>query len=239
MNFFFPNVHTPVYLRRCVTFLYSKGAFIDCYVKSNPEGVWQISHVHFLNAVLARGVADSGLPREGGSMVTDKKINRVSLSRPLLGWLTPCGCTNLHAQKMPGGGGGGGNQHRGAPAPMAGGGGGGGGPRGSGNQNARVYVGNLAWDVAWQDLKDHMRGLGGDVVRADVMTDQGGRSRGCGIVEFADPGQASQAIEQLNNSELKGRMIFVREVNSVGCGCGWGCGCGCETGWAAPGGVAG
>lgn len=89
---------------------------------------------------------------------------------------------------------------------------GGGGPRGSGNQNARVYVGNLAWDVAWQDLKDHMRGLGGDVIRADVMTDQGGRSRGCGIVEFADPEQAGQAIEQLNNSELKGRMIFVREV---------------------------
>ena len=59
-----------------------------------------------------------------------------------------------------------------------------------------------------------MRGLGGDVIRADVMTDQGGRSRGCGIVEFANPEQAAQAIEQLNNSELKGRMIFVREVGS-------------------------
>lgn len=57
-----------------------------------------------------------------------------------------------------------------------------------------------------------MRGLGGDVIRADVMTDQGGRSRGCGIVEFATSEQASQAIEQLNNTELKGRMIFVREV---------------------------
>lgn len=90
---------------------------------------------------------------------------------------------------------------------------GGGGPRGSGNQNARVYVGNLSWEVAWQDLKDHMRSLGGDVIRADVMTDQTGRSRGCGIVEFADPDQAGQAIEQLNNSELKGRMIFVREVS--------------------------
>ena len=63
-------------------------------------------------------------------------------------------------------------------------------------------------------MKDHMRGLGGDVIRADVMTDQGGRSRGCGIVEFANPEQAAQAIEQLNNSELKGRMIFVREVGS-------------------------
>lgn len=60
-----------------------------------------------------------------------------------------------------------------------------------------------------------MRGLGGDVIRADVMTDQGGRSRGCGIVEFANPEQAAQAMEQLNNSELKGRMIFVREVRAA------------------------
>lgn len=45
-------------------------------------------------------------------------------------------------------GGGGGNQHRGAPSNVAFSGGT--GPRGSGNQNARVYVGNLAWDVAWQ-----------------------------------------------------------------------------------------
>lgn len=62
-----------------------------------------------------------------------------------------------------------------------------------------------------------MRTLGGDVVRADVMTDQGGRSRGCGIVEFANAEQATQAIEQLNNSELKGRMIFVREVGLASC----------------------
>lgn len=68
------------------------------------------------------------------------------------------------------------------------------------------------FQFSYQDLKDHMRGLGGDVIRADVMTDQGGRSRGCGIVEFATSDQASQAIEQLNNTELKGRMIFVREV---------------------------
>lgn len=60
-----------------------------------------------------------------------------------------------------------------------------------------------------------MRTLGGEVIRADVMTDQGGRSRGCGIVEFANAEQAAQAIEQLNNSELKGRMIFVREVGQV------------------------
>ena len=32
----------------------------------------------------------------------------------------------------------------------------------------RVYVGNLSWDVKWQDLKDHMR-KAGEVIHADVM----------------------------------------------------------------------
>jgi hypothetical protein len=27
-----------------------------------------------------------------------------------------------------------------------------------GQPGCRVYVGNLSWDAAWQDLKDHMRG---------------------------------------------------------------------------------
>ena len=41
---------------------------------------------------------------------------------------------------------------------------------------ARVFVGNLSWDVEWQDLKDHMR-QGGNVVHADVMKENGGRSK--------------------------------------------------------------
>lgn len=37
-----------------------------------------------------------------------------------------------------------------------------------GVDSRRVYVGNLGWGVAWQDLKDHMR-KAGDVVRAEVF----------------------------------------------------------------------
>jgi RNA recognition motif. (a.k.a. RRM, RBD, or RNP domain) len=37
-----------------------------------------------------------------------------------------------------------------------------------------------------QDLKDHMRGAGGDVLHADVMTLPGGRSKGCGVVEYGE-----------------------------------------------------
>lgn len=56
-----------------------------------------------------------------------------------------------------GGGGGGGGLY------VAGHGGGGGVSVGR-----RVYVGNLSWQVQWQDLKDHMRQVG-EVVYADVM----------------------------------------------------------------------
>jgi len=74
----------------------------------------------------------------------------------------------------------------------------------------RVYVGNLAYEVAWQDLKDHMRDAG-DVQYAEVMMMNDGRSKGCGIVEFATAEAAKNAIETLNDTELCGRQIFVRE----------------------------
>mmetsp|Transcript_4587 Transcript_4587/g.10176 ORF Transcript_4587/g.10176 Transcript_4587/m.10176 type:complete len:486 (-) Transcript_4587:282-1739(-) len=98
-----------------------------------------------------------------------------------------------------------------------GGGGGGGGGSNEDGQSKRVYVGNLSWDVAWQDLKDHMRTVG-DVAYSEVMTDHDGRSKGCGIVEFTTAAGAKEAIAQLTDTELKGRMIFVREDREQGGG---------------------
>ncbi|DBA69951.1 TPA: hypothetical protein ACH3X2_012443 [Trebouxia sp. C0005] len=76
----------------------------------------------------------------------------------------------------------------------------------------RVYVGNLAYSVAWQDLKDHFKPIG-QVIHADVATEggQGSRSKGWGIVEFEKPEEAAAAIQQLDRSELNGREIFLRE----------------------------
>jgi RNA recognition motif-containing protein len=78
-------------------------------------------------------------------------------------------------------------------------------------KNKRVYVGNLAWEVGWQDLKDHMKSTGLDVKIANVLIGPDGRSKGCGIVEFHTAEDAQKAVEQLNDTELRGRQIFVRE----------------------------
>jgi len=84
-------------------------------------------------------------------------------------------------------------------------------------QTRRVYVGNLSWDVAWQDLKDHMR-QAGEVVHAEVITEANGRSKGCGVVEFATEDEAQEAVKTLTDTDLKGRMIFVREDRETSSG---------------------
>ncbi|KAK2194954.1 bifunctional RNA-binding domain superfamily/Nucleotide-binding alpha-beta plait domain superfamily/RNA recognition motif domain [Babesia duncani] len=88
------------------------------------------------------------------------------------------------------------------------------------NSKCRVYVGNLSWKVRWQDLKDHMR-QAGEVVRANIIEDFEGKSKGCGIVEFANEEDAAKAIAELNDTMIFGaffnlfmhadRPIFVRE----------------------------
>ena len=76
----------------------------------------------------------------------------------------------------------------------------------------RLYVGNLAWGVAWQQLKDHFKSFDMKPLHADVALEQStGRSRGYGFVEFASSREAEEAILRLNNSYLLGRQIFVRE----------------------------
>jgi RNA recognition motif-containing protein len=83
------------------------------------------------------------------------------------------------------------------------------------DKSKRVYVGNLSWQVDWRDLKDLFKTTGHEVTRADVMQTHDGRSKGCGIVEFSTPEGAKQAVLTLNDTELKGRQIFVREDREV------------------------
>lgn len=50
-----------------------------------------------------------------------------------------------------------------------------------------------------------------------MMRDASGRSKGCGIVEYRTPMEAQTAINTLLDTELKGRLIFVREDREAAC----------------------
>lgn len=95
----------------------------------------------------------------------------------------------------------------------------GGGAPSSGDPTCRVYVGNLAYSASWQDVKDHFK-VAGNVTRCDILSAPGTAmgSKGCGIVEFSTQAEAQYAIATLNNSDLKGRPIFVREDREGGAG---------------------
>jgi RNA recognition motif-containing protein len=57
------------------------------------------------------------------------------------------------------------------------------------------------------------------VLHADVMLEPGStRSKGCGLVTFASAHDAANAIQTLHDTDLKGRLIFVREDREGGRG---------------------
>jgi cold-inducible RNA-binding protein len=77
---------------------------------------------------------------------------------------------------------------------------------------SKLYVGNLAYSVTSADL-EALFSSAGTVESAAVITDKfSGQSKGFGFVEMADAGEAAKAIEQFNETELKGRNIKVNEA---------------------------
>jgi len=78
-----------------------------------------------------------------------------------------------------------------------------------GGANKKVYVGNLPWSVEWQDLKDLCKQYG-NVIRADVQVGDDGRSRGFGLVSFANARDANNCINNLHGMLLDGRDLNVR-----------------------------
>jgi RNA recognition motif-containing protein len=73
-------------------------------------------------------------------------------------------------------------------------------------------VGSLPWAVNDDTLRTAFEAHG-KVVSAKVITDrETGKSRGFGFVEMENETDANNAIQALNNSELKGRNIIVSEA---------------------------
>eukprot|EP00440_Ansanella_granifera_P042829 gb/GFBE01046432.1/.p1 GENE.gb/GFBE01046432.1/~~gb/GFBE01046432.1/.p1 ORF type:complete len:208 (+),score=54.76 gb/GFBE01046432.1/:1-624(+) len=72
-----------------------------------------------------------------------------------------------------------------------------------------VYVGNLPYRAAWQDLKDVFK-KHGEVIRVDVAHDMEGYSKGYATVLFEKEEDATAAIEALNETDFQGRNMMVR-----------------------------
>jgi RNA recognition motif-containing protein len=76
----------------------------------------------------------------------------------------------------------------------------------------KLYVGNLAYSVTDQDLKD-LFSQSGAVESVAVISDKfSGQSKGFGFVEMADAGGAAAAIQALDGTEFKGRNLKVNEA---------------------------
>mmetsp|Transcript_5886 Transcript_5886/g.10473 ORF Transcript_5886/g.10473 Transcript_5886/m.10473 type:complete len:107 (-) Transcript_5886:120-440(-) len=76
--------------------------------------------------------------------------------------------------------------------------------------NCRVYVSNLDSKVTWKILKDNMQAAG-EVSHVDILKDSRDQSKGCAIVTYASPLEAQRAVQQMNEVELFGRPMQLRE----------------------------
>ena len=76
----------------------------------------------------------------------------------------------------------------------------------------KLYVGNLPFDTAEQDLRALFAGAG-TVDSVNMVRDQAtGQARGFAFIEMASDEDAQQAITTLNNYQLGGRALTVNEA---------------------------
>jgi len=75
-----------------------------------------------------------------------------------------------------------------------------------------IYIGNLAWGVTDENLKQAFEKFG-EVARATVIMDRfSGKSKGFGFVEMPDKDKAAEAIKGMDGKDLMGRSVRVNEA---------------------------
>jgi RNA recognition motif-containing protein len=83
-------------------------------------------------------------------------------------------------------------------------------------ETARVYVGNLSYDVTEQDLQELFKGIGG-VRNVEIVYNRSThRSKGYGFVEMLHKDEAVRAVEVLHDQPFMGRKLTVSGANSKG-----------------------
>ncbi|XP_027700037.1 heterogeneous nuclear ribonucleoprotein M isoform X2 [Vombatus ursinus] len=79
----------------------------------------------------------------------------------------------------------------------------------AGRLGSTVFVANLDYKVGWKKLKEVFC-MAGVVVRADILEDKDGKSRGIGTVTFEQSIEAVQAISMFNGQLLFDRPMHVK-----------------------------
>ena len=78
----------------------------------------------------------------------------------------------------------------------------------------KLFVGGLPYSLPQEEM-EKLFGQYGQVLSATIVRDKfTNQSRGFGFVEMATEEQASEAIKNLNGTQLGGRTIVVNESNS-------------------------
>ncbi|MEM9528189.1 MAG: RNA-binding protein, partial [Bacteroidota bacterium] len=99
-----------------------------------------------------------------------------------------------------------------------------------------LFVARLSWDTDEDTLQNTFSAYG-EVESVKIILDrETGRSRGFGFVEMPNEEEAKAAIEALDQSDLDGRTIVVKENDRQGGGGGGGYGGGGGGGYRGGGG---
>jgi RNA recognition motif-containing protein len=81
-----------------------------------------------------------------------------------------------------------------------------------GFMSARLFVGNLAYDVTEADLKELFSAVG-SAPSVRIPTDrETGKSRGFAFVEFGTAAEAEEAVRRFQQQLFKGRPLVVNEA---------------------------
>jgi len=75
-----------------------------------------------------------------------------------------------------------------------------------------IYVGNLPYQISEEELKEVFDEFGTVESAKIIMDKYSGRSKGFGFIEMPNDEEAKQAIESLNDSDVKGRNIRVNQA---------------------------
>ncbi|MEO8605706.1 MAG: RNA-binding protein [bacterium] len=78
----------------------------------------------------------------------------------------------------------------------------------------KLYIGNLSFTATEDELREYFAQAGTPESVAIIKDRMTGKSRGFGFVEMSTDGEASQAIEQLDGKDFKGRPLKINEARS-------------------------